>query len=212
MVCPVCGFDEYEILKSKGKKNKELLVKCDQCNHVYHETLPEEAYEISVRVIISEFEKSWKTSVTLYSDEYLESGTLLYIDDKDVEVTSIENTEGNRVFECPVVEIKTIWVKSLDTLSRIGLSIDHSGNVISHKIEVEREFIFSIGDVGEINGLKFRVYGIKTLERNMKKGFAYARVIKRVYGKLLPSKDNSKVKYDLSEYVVKVTSKEKNYN
>ncbi len=212
MVCPACGYDEYEILKTKGKKNKELLVKCDECGHTYHETAPEEAYEIEVRVVISEFERSWKTSISLYSDEYLETGTLLYIDDKDVEVTSIENNDGNRVYECPVVDIKTIWAKSLDTLSRIGLSIDNQGNVISHKIEVEQEFIISIGDVGEVNGLKFRVYGIKTLERNMKKGFAYARVIKRVYGKLLSSKDNSKVKYDLTEYVVKVTSKEKNYN
>lgn len=212
MVCPICGFNEYEILKSKGKKNQELLVKCDECGHVYHETAPEEAQEIQVRVVISEFETSWKTSITLYSDEYLETGTLLYIDDKDVEVTSIENNEGNRVYECPVIDIKTIWVKSLDTLARIGLSIDNSGNVISYKLEVEREFSIAIGDVGEVNGLKFRVYGIKTLERNMKKGFAYARVIKRVYGKLLSSKDKSKVKLNLTEYVVKVTSKEKNYN
>lgn len=212
MVCPACGFEEYELIKSKGKNNRELLVQCEKCGHVYHEIAPEEAYEIEVRVIISEFEKSWKTSVTLYSDEYLEIGTLLYIDDKDVEVTSIENTSGNRVFECPVVDIKTIWAKSLDTLARIGLSIDNQGNVISHKIEVEREFIISIGDIGEVNGLKFRVYGIKTIERNMKKGFAYAKVIKRIYGKLLSSKDKSKVKYDLSEYVVKTTSKEKRYN
>lgn len=212
MVCPACNNSEYEILKAKGKNNRELLVRCIECNHVYHEIAPEEAYEVKVRVIISEFERSWKTNVTLYSDEYLETGTLLFIDDKEVEVTSIENNEGNRTYECPVVDIKTIWAKSLDTLSRIGLSIDNQGNVISHKIEVEREFIISIGDVGEVNGLKFRVYGIKTLERNMKKGFAYARVIKRIYGKLLSSKDKSKIKYDLSEYVVKTTSKEKNYN
>ena len=211
MACPACGNDEYQILKSKGKNNMNLLVKCETCGHVYHETAPEEAYEIEVRVIISEFERSWKTGVTLYSDEYLETGTILYIDNKDVEVTSIENSSDNRVYECPVVDIKTIWVKSLDTLARIGLSIDNQGNVISHKIEVEPEFIISIGDVGEVNGLKFRVYGIKTLERNMKKGFAYAKVIKRIYGKLLSSKDKSKIKYDLSEYVVKTTSKEKRY-
>ena len=211
MVCPNCGNDDYEILKSKGKKTRELLVQCTTCNHVYRESAPEEAKEINIRVVISEFEKSWKTSVTLYSDEYLEVGTILYIDDRDVEVTSIENNESNRVYECPIVDIKTIWAKSLDTPSRIGISIDHQGNVISHKIEIEPEFIFSIGDIGEINGLKFKVYGIKTLERSMKKGYAYSRVIKRVYGKLLSSKDKSKVKYDLSEYVVKVTSKEKNY-
>ena len=136
---------------------------------------------------------------------------MLYIDDKEVEVTSIENQLGNRVYECPVVGIKTIWAKSLDTLSRIGISIDHEGNVISHKVEIEREFIFTIGDVGEIKGLKFKIYGIKTLERSMKKGFAYARVIKRVYGKLLSGKDKSRVKYDLTEYVVKTTNKEKKY-
>ena len=84
MVCPVCGYDEFEVIKSKGKKNRDLLVKCDECGHVYHETAPEEAHEVKVRVIISEFETSWKTNVTLYSDEYLEVGTILYIDDKDV--------------------------------------------------------------------------------------------------------------------------------
>ncbi len=209
MTCPSCGFDEYEILKTKGKKNKELLVKCDNCGHIYRDTAPEEVKSINVRVIISEFERSWKTSVELYSDEYLEVGTMLYIDDKDVEVTSIENSEEKRVYECPVVDIRTIWVKSLDTLARVGLTIDNHGTVLSHKIEVERDFIFSIGDIGEVNGLKFQVYAFKTLERNMRKGYAYAKVIKRIYGRLLPRKDKSRVKYDLSEYVIKTTIKDK---
>ena len=43
----------------------------------------------------------------------------------------------------------------------------------------------------------------------MRKGYAYAKVIKRVYGRLLPAKDKSKVKYDLSEYVIKTTIKDK---
>jgi hypothetical protein len=45
----------------------------------------------------------------------------------------------------------------------------------------------------------------------MKKGYAYAKVIKRVYGKLLSRKDKSKVQYDLTEYVIKTTIKEHNY-
>ena len=143
MTCPNCGNEEYDILKSKGKKVKELTVDCKECHHVYRHTL-QEAQEIEVRVIISEFENSWKTSVKLYSDEYLEVGTLLYIDDKEVEVTSIENKESIRVYECPVINIQTIWVKSLDTLARLGISIDNHGEVLSHKIEIEREFIFTI--------------------------------------------------------------------
>jgi len=211
MTCPTCGNEEYEILKSKGKKVKELTVQCTSCNHVYREVY-EEAYEIAVRVVISEFETSWKTNVKLFSDEYLEVGTILYIDNKEVEVTSIENNESIRVYECPVIEIQTIWAKSLDTLARIGLSIDNHGQVLSHKIEIERDFIFTIGDIGEVNGLKFQIYGFKTLERSMKKGYAYAKVIKRVYAKLLSPKDKSTIKYDLSEYVVKTTIKEHDYN
>ena len=210
MSCPMCGCEDFEILKSKGKKIKELTVRCDECEHVYRQT-QEQAREINVRVVISEFEHSWKTSVTLFSDEYLECGTLLYIDDKEVEVTSIENSESIRVYECPVIDIQTIWVKSLDTLARIGLSVDNHGNVLSYKLEIEREFIFEVGDVGQVNGVKFKVYGFKTLERSMKKGYAYAKVIKRVYAKLLPSKDKSRVKYDLSEYVIKTTIKEHDY-
>lgn len=212
MTCPSCNSDDYEILKTKGKKNKELLVKCNDCEHTYWTPAPEEVHAVKVRVIISEFEKSWKTSVELFSDEYMEVGTLLYIDDKDVEVTSIENSEEKRVFECPVIDIKTIWAKSLDTQARIGLTIDNHGIVLSHKIEVERDFIFAIGDVGEVYGKKFRIYAFKTLERNMRKGYAYAKVIKRIYGRLLPNNDKSKVKYDLSEYVVKTTIKDKEKN
>lgn len=212
MVCPTCGYDEYEIIKSKGKKKRDLLVKCAECGQIYHEIVSEEAHEVNVRVIISEYETSWKTNVKLYSDEYLENGTLLYIDDMDVEVTSIENSEGNRVYECPVVDIKTIWAKSLDSLARIGLSIDNHGTVLSHKIEVERDFVFEIGDIGVVDGNKFKIYAFKTLERNMRKGYAYAKVIKRIYGRLLPRNDKSKIKYDLSEYVIKTTIKEKDYN
>jgi uncharacterized Zn finger protein len=210
MTCPNCGNEEYQVLKSKGKKVKELTVQCTACSHVYRE-VHEEAQEIDVRVVISEFENSWKSNVKLYSDEYHEVGTILYIDDKEVEVTSIENNESIRVYECPVINIQTIWAKSLDTLARLGISIDNHGEVLSHKIEIEREFIFTIGDVCEIDGIKFRIYGFKTLERSMKKGYAYAKVIKRVYGKLLSRKDKSKVQYDLTEYVIKTTIKEHNY-
>lgn len=210
MTCPNCGNEDYEILKSKGKKVKELTVKCNVCNHTYR-TSYEEAQKLSLRVIISEFESSWKTNIDLYSDEYLEVGTILFIDNKEVEVTSIENKDSIRVYECPIIDIQTIWAKSLDSLARIGLSLDNHGEVLSHKLEIEREFIFSIGDVGEVNGLKFKIYGFKTLERSMKKGYAYAKVIKRIYAKLLSNKDPSKVKYDLSEYVVKTTMKEHRY-
>lgn len=210
MPCPNCGNEEYEVLKSKGKKVKELTVQCNECSHIYRQ-VHEEAQQVELRVIISEFERSWKTSVKLYSDEYLEVGTILYIDDKEVEVTSIENKDSIREYECPVINIQTIWAKSLDTLARLGISIDNHGEVLSHKIEIERDFIFTIGDVCQIDGIKFKIYGFKTLERSMKKGYAYAKVIKRVYGKLLPGKDKSTVQYDLTEYVIKTTIKEHNY-
>jgi hypothetical protein len=35
MKCTVCGSESCEILKSKGKISKELLLKCNECGNVF---------------------------------------------------------------------------------------------------------------------------------------------------------------------------------
>lgn len=71
MKCNVCGSESCEILKSKGKTSKELLLKCNECGNIFRETVEVEK-PFEVRVVVSEYESSHKTFVKLYPDEFLE--------------------------------------------------------------------------------------------------------------------------------------------
>ena len=64
MKCPACGSCEHQILKSKGKLTKELLLKCEECGNVYRETM-ESPRPMEVRIIISKFDESLKNGPVL---------------------------------------------------------------------------------------------------------------------------------------------------
>jgi len=199
MKCPACESEYYEILKSKGKHSKELLLKCEECGNVYREIIAREK-PVDVRIVISEFESSSKGFIKLYPDEELSLGDVLEFEDKKVEITSIETKRGGRTNKSNVNEINTIWASSLDIPTRIGISVDFGGRIISKKVEVDRDFEFHVGDVIKLGNLIFRVNSIKTIERKVRKGFAKAYVTKRVYGK--PLDKSVRYNYDLSSKLV----------
>ncbi|MDI6725236.1 MAG: HVO_0476 family zinc finger protein [Methanobacterium sp.] len=199
MKCPACESEYYEILKSKGKHSKELLLKCEECGNVYREIIAREK-PVDVRIVISEFESSSKGFIKLYPDEELSLGDVLEFEDKKVEITSIETKRGGRTNKSNVNEINTIWASSLDIPARIGISVDFGGRIISKKVEVDRDFEFHVGDVIKLGNLIFRVNSIKTIERKVRKGFAKAYVTKRVYGK--PLDKSVRYNYDLSSKLV----------
>ena len=75
MECPICGSKTATILKTKkinSKKNsrRELLLKCENCGQVYNESIIEEKPQ-TYRLVISEHEDSFKTSVELFPDQEL---------------------------------------------------------------------------------------------------------------------------------------------
>jgi uncharacterized Zn finger protein len=203
MKCTVCGSESCEILKSKGKVSKELLLKCNKCGNIFRETVEVEK-PIEVRVVVSEYESSHKTFVKLYPNEFLEFEGVLDLDGRPAEITSIENKRGGRVMVSHVSEVDTIWANYIDTPARIGISIDYGGKILSRKVEVDREFEFTIGDVVKLENVLFKIRAMKTQERKMRKGFAKAFVIKRVYGR--PGDDLKRYNYDLTSKVVEVSS------
>lgn len=198
MNCPVCSSESADILKSKGKLSKELLLKCNNCGNVYRESI-HIGKPFDCRVVVSEFEKSHKTFLKVYPDDILEVGSIIEVDGRKAEITSIENIKGGRVIKSPVKEVETIWASYLDISARVGISVDFGGRVISEKVEVDRDFEFTIGDLVKMGNLYFRINSLKTIEKKMRKGFASAAITKRVYGK--PVKDKH-YKYDLSLKVV----------
>ena len=199
MKCPVCKSKSFEILKSKGKHSKELLLRCNECGNVYRETITR-GKPVDIRIVISEFESSQKGQVKLYPDQELQVNDILDIGGREVAITSIEAKNGGRIYKSPVSGIETIWASSLDTPARVGISVDFGGRIISKKVDVDRDFEFHIGDIIKLENIIFQVNSLKTLERKLRRGFARADVTKRVYGK--PLYKNERHNHDLSLNIV----------
>ena len=206
MDCPICGSDEIEILNSKQKSSKkkvteEYLLKCEDCGHVFKDIISLKKPK-PYRLIISEQDKSHKTTIDLSPSDELKKGDILLSEFGQVEVTSIEVSD-TRVNKAKIENINTIWASSIEIPARIGFSVDLHGEVDSFKLDLDRDFEIAPGDIVKIGKHIVKVHVIKTQERKLTSGFAKANVIKRVYSK--PVKFNN-YDYDLTEKKKKKTS------
>ena len=205
MECPICGSDDIEILNSKKKESKkkfmeEYLLKCFDCGHVFKDVVSAKKPK-DYRLIISEQNKSHKTTIELSPSDELKVGDILLSDLGQVEVSSIE-VNDTRVKKALVEDIETIWATSIEIPARIGFSVDLHGEVDSYKLDLERDFEIAPGDVVKIENRIVKVHVIKTNDRKLTSGFAKAGVIKRVYSK--PVKFNN-FDYDLTNNIFKKT-------
>ncbi len=205
MECPICGSDDIEILNSKQNESKkkvmeEYLLKCFDCGHVFKDVVSAKKPKM-YRIIISERNKSHKTSIELSPSDELKVGDILLSDVGQVEVSSIE-VDDTRVKNSIVEDIDTIWASSVEIPARIGFSVDLHGEVDSYKLDLERDFEIAPGDIVKIENHIVKVHVIKTNDRKLTSGFAKAGIIKRVYSK--PVKFNN-FDYDLTNNIFKKT-------
>lgn len=209
MDCPICGSDDIEILNSKQKSSKkkfteEYLLKCEECGHVFKDVISLKKPR-PYRLIISEQDKSHKTTIDLSPSDELKCGDILLTELGQVEVTGIE-VGDKRVNKSVLDDVSTIWASSIEIPARIGFSVDLHGKVDSYKVDLKRDFEIAPGDVVKIDKHIVKVHVIKTQERKLTSGFARAGVIKRVYSK--PVKFNN-YDYDLTKDIFKKTQSEK---
>ncbi len=205
MDCPICGSDDLEVLKSRQKSSKkklieEYLLKCEDCGHVFKDVVSLKKPQ-PYRLIISEHDKSRKTTIDLLPNDELAKGDVLLSELGQVEVTSIE-VGDTRVNKSIIEDIDTIWANSIEIPARIGFSVDLHGEVDSYKLDLERDFEIAPGDIVKIDKHVVKVHVVKTQERKLTSGFAKANVITRVYSK--PVKFNN-YDYDLTKYIFKKT-------
>lgn len=205
MDCPICGSDNIEILNSKQKTTKkkfteEYLLKCEDCGHVYRNIISLKKPR-PYRLIISEQDKSHKTTIDLSPSDNLKVGDTLLSDLGQVEVTGIEIGD-RRVNKSKLEDVDTIWASSVEIPARIGFSVDLHGEVDSYKLDLERDFEIALGDIIKLDKHIVKVHVIKTQEKKLTSGFAKAGVIKRVYSK--PVKFNN-YDYDLTRNIFKKT-------
>lgn len=199
MKCPLCDSESNEMIKSKGKTTREILLKCNECGITFRETVSIPKM-VECRIIISKFEDSQKKNLKLYPDEVLRVGDVLLVEDEEVKVTSLENNRGGRVQRSEVSLLETIWASSLTGQVRVGISVDFWGRILSRKVEIERDFQFTVGDVVKMGRTLFRIKSMKTIDAKVRKGSSMAEDTKRVYGQPLNSGEN--FQYDLSSKVV----------
>lgn len=205
MDCPICGCDDIEILNSKQKTTKkklteEYLLKCEDCGHVFKDVISLKKPR-PYRLIISEQDKSHKTTIDLSPSDELKTGDVLLTELGQVEVTGIE-VGDKRVEKSSLEDVNTIWASSVEIPARIGFSVDLHGEVDSYKLDLERDFEIAPGDIVKIENHIVKVHVIKTQERKLTSGFAKAGVIKRVYSK--PVRFAS-YDYDLTKNIFKKT-------
>ncbi len=205
MECPICGSDDIEIINSKQKTTKkkfteEYLLKCEDCGHVFRDIISLKKPR-PYKLIISEQEKSHKTSIDLSPSDELKVGDVLLSELGQVEVTGIE-VGDKRVNKSSLEDVDTIWASSVEIPARIGFSVDLHGEVDSYKLDLDRDFEIAPGDVIKIDNRIVKVHVIKTQERKLTSGFAKAGVIKRVYSK--PVRFNN-YDYDLTSNIYKKT-------
>jgi len=203
MECPICGSESITTLKSKKisskkKEIKELLLKCNECESVFKDSMSVDK-PISIRLIISEYESSKKTSIDICPNENLAKDNILLSEVGEVEITSLETKDGRRAQNALARDVSTIWANSMEVPSRVGISVDLTGKVDSFKVEVERDFEFAADDFVKIAEYVIRINVIKTEERKTRDGFAKAKITQRVYGK--PVKFNN-YDYDLTDKIV----------
>ena len=206
MDCPICGSYDIDVINSKKKSSKksfseQQLLKCLDCGHVFKDVVSHKKPK-PYRLIISEQDKSHKTTIDLSPSDELNVGDILLSDLGQVEVTSIEIND-KRVNKSKIDDISTIWAISVEIPARIGFSVDLHGEVDSYKLDLERDFEIALGDIVKIDKRIVKVHVIKTQERKLTSGFARAGVIRRVYSK--PVRFNN-YDYDLTKYIFKKTS------
>ena len=185
---------------SKKKFTEEYLLKCEDCGHVFKDVVSLKKPR-PYRIIISEQDKSHKTTIDLSPSDELEIGDVLLSEFGQVEVSGIDK----RVKKSQLEDVNTIWASSIEIPARIGFSVDLHGEVDSYKLDLERDFEIAPGDVVKIDNHIVKVHVIKTQERKLTSGFAKANVIKRVYSK--PVKFNN-YDYDLTKNIFKKSERD----
>ncbi len=91
-VCPECGSENVEVIRERG--GRELTLRCNDCGHVWHVTLPKFR---KVPLIVSKHERSFKSEAELPEGEEIKvGGDIVETEDDEVRITGIELEGGTR--------------------------------------------------------------------------------------------------------------------
>jgi len=180
--CAKCGQEGlHDVVRGRwGKKGNSLecTVVCKACGATY-KTTAELERNIRVPLIISHMETSRKETLDLDESEELQVGQELFFEDERLEITAIE-TGPRRVRSAPASNIDTLWAKRINTI-RVKVSIVHRNLTRTADMWLDPDDTISVGEILELSGRPCEVTSMRIEGKNLRKGSAAARDIRRVY-------------------------------
>jgi len=160
-------------------------VRCVECGTV-HSIQREREPLVTLKVIVNKDDISLPYLIKIPAREELCVGDELLVDDlsQDVVMTEIASLETDRrVDKAPAAAVRTVWARAIDEVP-LKLSIYRRGRTHSLKVSLPGNEVFEVGEIREMEGLKFGIVKIKL----RKEGFAdvaEAKDILRVWGREL---------------------------
>lgn len=160
-------------------------MRCKECGTV-HSIQREREPLVTLKVIVNKDDISLPYLIKIPGREELCVGDELLVDDlsQDVVMTEIASLETDRrVEKAPAAAVRTVWARAIDEVP-LKLSIYRRGRTHSLKVSLPGNEVFEVGEIREMEGLKFGIVKIKL----RKEGFAdvaEAKDILRVWGREL---------------------------
>jgi uncharacterized Zn finger protein len=162
--CPACSPDVelvHEILSPGG----QATVRCTECGHVRKTELPE-ASTVERKVVVSQDDESFSTSVEAPAEEQLSVGEEFLVETEEaimtVRITSLELAEG-RTDEASTEDVRTIWTRAVGNVSVNVTAHPKSGahdDTHSYTLQVPGDYEFVVDEEDELSGEQFTVEGI----------------------------------------------------
>ena len=181
--CETCGdITLHEVVHGKvSGKRLELTVRCRACGTSSHQ-VREEADTTRVPVVVSEGERSRRSTVEIDTDEVLLVGDELLVDGIPVQIRGIEVGTDKRVEKAPVKEIRTLWTVRFDKVAiKFSINMGHRTKAAQSVAAPDEEF--TVGEMVRVGGVTAVIHRIKTWDKVLQRGSAEARDIRRIYGK-----------------------------
>lgn len=180
--CPSCGTEtEHAVIKS----GQESLVRCEDCGAVHPLQIERERLT-TLKVIVNKGGISRPYRIKIPAKEDLWVGEEFLVDDEsqDVVMTKITSLETDRrVEKAPASDIKTVWARAIDEVD-LKVSVYRKGQTRSLKTPLHGEDILELGEIKEIDGIKFKITKIKLRDEGFAES-AQAKDITRVWGREL---------------------------
>lgn len=182
ITCPVCdSATEHTVLHA----GRDLVVRCEACGTV-HSVTSHHVRMTPLKVIVSSGSESRVYRVSVTHNDMLSVGSEIVVDDgrSDVVVAEVTAIDAERrVGHAIAKDVRCVWARAVDDVV-VKISVYRAGRTRSFRIMTKGDEVFSVGDVREVEGVRYKIVKIKGRDGGFPVS-SEARDIVRVWGRQL---------------------------